>query len=57
MIAARDAAVMSPGTVDAAVLAPISVDDWTLDNLSERIEGLRQLYIDTLTNWPTSEEG
>ncbi|MBR9910841.1 MAG: HAD-IB family hydrolase [Gammaproteobacteria bacterium] len=52
MIAARDAAVMSPGTVDVTVLPPIAVTDWTLDNLSERIEGVRQLYIDTLNNWP-----
>ncbi|MDX1504587.1 MAG: HAD-IB family hydrolase [Spongiibacter sp.] len=54
MIAARDAAVMSPGTVDVAVLSPISVSDWTLDNLGEKIAEVRQLYIDTLTEWPTS---
>lgn len=53
MIAARDAAVMSPGTVDVAVLPPISVEDWTLDTLEQKINEVRQQYIDTLTNWPT----
>lgn len=52
MIAARDASVMSPGTVDVAVLPPISVSDWTLENISERIAEVRQLYIDTITDWP-----
>ena len=37
-----------------AVLPPISVADWTLDDLEPRIEGVRQLFIDTLRNWPDS---
>jgi putative phosphoserine phosphatase/1-acylglycerol-3-phosphate O-acyltransferase len=38
--------------VDVVVYPPISVEDWTLDNLPERIAGVRQLYLDTLTDWP-----
>jgi len=38
--------------VDVVVYPPISVEDWTLDNLAERIAGVRQLYLDTLTDWP-----
>lgn len=52
MIAARDAAVMSSGTVDVAVLPPISIKNWTLKNLEQNISEVRQLYIDTLTDWP-----
>ena len=55
-VAARDAAVLSPGTVDVAVLPPIDVGDWTLDDLAERIEEVRQLYIDTLNHWPNDDE-
>jgi putative phosphoserine phosphatase/1-acylglycerol-3-phosphate O-acyltransferase len=51
-IAARDASTMNPGTVDVAVLPPIPVDDWTLRDLRHRIEAIRQLYIDTLADWP-----
>jgi putative phosphoserine phosphatase/1-acylglycerol-3-phosphate O-acyltransferase len=38
--------------VDVAVFPPISVDDWTTENLSERIAEVRQLYLDTLKDWP-----
>ena len=31
---------------------PISLDDWTLDDLVDRIAEVRQLYVDTLENWP-----
>ena len=41
-----------PGKVDVVVFPPIAVDDWTLDNLSERIAEVRQLYLDTLRKWP-----
>lgn len=52
-IGARDASTMNPGTVDVAVFPAISVEDWTVDNLGEHIAGIRQLYLDTLANWPT----
>lgn len=52
-IAGRNATAVNPGEVDVAVLEPIPVDDWTLRNLSERIAEVRQLFIDTLADWPT----
>lgn len=55
VIAARDSSVFNPGTVDIVVYPPIPVDDWTHDNLSERIEEIRQLYLDTLIDWPHDE--
>ena len=53
VIAARDSNTFNPGTVDVAVYPPIPVDDWTTDNLDERIGEVRQLYLDTLAAWPT----
>ena len=41
LVAARKGNSLHPGTVDVAVLPPISVDDWTLDDLDDRIEGVR----------------
>jgi putative phosphoserine phosphatase/1-acylglycerol-3-phosphate O-acyltransferase len=37
------------------VFPPIPVDDWTSDNLEERIAEVRQLYLDTLKDWPHDE--
>ena len=37
-----------PTTIAVEVLTPIDVSDWTLDNLDEKIEGVRQLYLDIL---------
>ncbi|MFN8227246.1 MAG: HAD-IB family hydrolase/lysophospholipid acyltransferase family protein [Mycobacterium sp.] len=52
VIGSRDSSLMNPGTVDVAVFPPVSVADWTVDDLVERIAGIRQLYLDTLKNWP-----
>ena len=52
VIAARDSSTFHAGKVDVVVFPPISVEDWTLDDLSERIAEVRQLYLDTLRNWP-----
>ncbi|WP_139830513.1 HAD-IB family hydrolase/lysophospholipid acyltransferase family protein [Mycobacterium paraense] len=52
IVAARNSTVVNPGTVDIAVFPPISVRDWTVENLPERIAEVRQLYLDTLANWP-----
>ncbi len=51
-ISARDSSTLHPGTVDVVVYPPLPLDDWTLDNLTEKIAEVRQLYLDTLANWP-----
>ena len=38
--------------MDVVVYPPISVADWTVDDLSDRIAEVRQLYLDTLKDWP-----
>ncbi|MFM9035370.1 MAG: HAD-IB family hydrolase [Mycobacterium sp.] len=53
VISARDSSTLHPGTVDVVVYPPIPLDDWNLDNLSDRIAEVRQLYLDTLRDWPT----
>ena len=51
-VAGRNAAKLNPGTVDIAVLPPVSVEDWNLRNLRERMEQIRAAYVRTLTEWP-----
>ncbi len=55
VVAARDSITINPGTVDVAVFPPIPVDDWTVDTLADRIAEVRQLYLDTLADWPADE--
>lgn len=52
VIAARDSSTFNAGTVDVAVFPPIPTDDWTHDDLPDRIAEVRQLYLDTLLDWP-----
>ena len=52
VIADRNSSTFNPGSVDVAVFPPIPIDDWTTDNLSDRIAEVRQLYLDTLLDWP-----
>lgn len=51
-IGARSAAFMRPGTVDVAVLPPVPTATWTHEDLSARIQAVRQQFIDTLQHWP-----
>jgi putative phosphoserine phosphatase/1-acylglycerol-3-phosphate O-acyltransferase len=51
-VAGRDSHRLSAGTVDIAVLPPIDVTDWTVDDLPKRIDQVRELYVDTLASWP-----
>ena len=55
IVASRNSTTINPGTVDVAVFPPIPVDDWTLDTLPEHIAEVRQLYLDTLADWPMDE--
>nr|WP_206037876.1 HAD-IB family hydrolase [Rhodococcus sp. HNM0569] len=44
----RNSLIAHPGRVDVTVLEPIPTDDWTLDDLDERVEGVRELFVRTL---------
>ncbi len=51
-VAGRNTARLNPGTVDIAVLPPVSVAGWTRLNLRERIAQVRAAYLETLAEWP-----
>ncbi len=55
VIAARDSNTFNPGKVDVVVYPAIPIDDWTVENLPAKIAEVRQLYLDTLKNWPRDE--
>ncbi len=45
---------LSSGTVDIAVLKPISTKTWTPKNLGHQVEKVRNLYLETFARWPTN---
>lgn len=49
----RGAKVVNPGTVDVCVLPPIPTDDWRPEEIGEYAAEIRQLFVDTLEDWPT----
>jgi putative phosphoserine phosphatase/1-acylglycerol-3-phosphate O-acyltransferase len=51
-VAGRNATTLNPGTVDIAVLPPVSVADWTTGDLAMRIEQVRGAYLGLLADWP-----
>ena len=57
LVAGRNATTLHPGTVDIAVLPPVSVADWTVQNLRDKIEQIRGYYLDLLADWPATLDG
>jgi putative phosphoserine phosphatase/1-acylglycerol-3-phosphate O-acyltransferase len=51
-IMGRNDQTMRAGTVQVAVLPPISVVDWRMENLDRRVDEVRQMFVDTLDRWP-----
>jgi putative phosphoserine phosphatase / 1-acylglycerol-3-phosphate O-acyltransferase len=56
-VAGRNSTTLSPGTVDVAVLPPVSVADWTHANLRDKIEQVRGRYLELLADWPATLDG
>ncbi len=54
-IMAAHSMVLHAGTVDVAVLPPVRTDDWTRENLNEQVSKVRQMYLDTLADWPEQD--
>jgi putative phosphoserine phosphatase/1-acylglycerol-3-phosphate O-acyltransferase len=52
VLGSRNSAALRPGTVDVAVLPPVPTTDWTLENLPERIDAVREMFLATLADWP-----
>ncbi|MFE3442341.1 1-acylglycerol-3-phosphate O-acyltransferase [Nocardia sp. NPDC059180] len=48
----RDSMVVRPGVVDVAILDPIDVSGWDPVDMHDDVERVRQLFIDTLLDWP-----
>jgi putative phosphoserine phosphatase/1-acylglycerol-3-phosphate O-acyltransferase len=56
-VAGRNGTTLHPGTVDIAVLPPVSVADWTVADLPDKIEQVRGDYLKLLADWPAALDG
>ena len=53
----RNAKVAQEGTIEVVVHEPVPTANWTKGDLDEWVPRLRQLYIDTLDDWPGTVAG
>lgn len=51
-IMGRNDQTMRSGTLQVAVLPPVDVSGWKVEEMDARIAEVRQRYVDTLENWP-----
>jgi putative phosphoserine phosphatase/1-acylglycerol-3-phosphate O-acyltransferase len=53
----RNAKVAQEGTIEVVVHEPVPTANWTKADLDEWVPRMRQLYIDTLDDWPGIDAG
>jgi putative phosphoserine phosphatase/1-acylglycerol-3-phosphate O-acyltransferase len=53
----RNAKVAQEGTLEIVVHEPVPTADWTKADLDDWVPRMRQLYIDTLDDWPGTDAG
>ena len=44
---------ISSGELDVAVLPPVSTDGWTRDDIDHEVHRVREMYVNTLADWPS----
>ena len=54
-VGGRDAKLMRAGTVDIAVLPPVQTGGWSAKTMDKHVAEVRQMYLDTLENWPDGD--
>ena len=52
---ARGDQVLRAGTVQVAVLPPVSVQGWRVETLDRHVAAVRRLFLDTLADWPDGQ--
>jgi putative phosphoserine phosphatase / 1-acylglycerol-3-phosphate O-acyltransferase len=53
----RNAKVAQEGTIEVVVHEPLPTAGWSRDDINKWLPMMRQLYIDTLDDWPGAEAG
>jgi putative phosphoserine phosphatase / 1-acylglycerol-3-phosphate O-acyltransferase len=53
----RNAMIAHPGTIEVAVHQPLATAGWTREDIDTWLPRMRQLYVDTLDDWPGLRAG
>ena len=53
----KGASLVHPGTIDVYVHEPISTDAWSPETISGHAAHVRDIFVDTLKDWPGPERG
>jgi putative phosphoserine phosphatase/1-acylglycerol-3-phosphate O-acyltransferase len=53
----RNAKVAQEGTLEVVVHEPVPTADWSKADLDEWVPRMRELYVDTLDDWPGVDAG
>ena len=53
----RNAKVAQQGTIEVVVHEPLPTADWTKADLDSWVPRMRELYVDTLDDWPGAAAG
>jgi putative phosphoserine phosphatase / 1-acylglycerol-3-phosphate O-acyltransferase len=53
----RNAKVAQEGTIEVVVHEPVPTANWTKADLDDWVPRMRQLYVDTLDDWPGTQAG
>ena len=48
----RGSQTLSPGTIEVAVLPAVDTSEWTRATLDDKVDEVRQMFLDTLADWP-----
>lgn len=46
---------LKPGRIEVVVLPPVYPDSWDPKDLNKPVDEVRQMYVETLANWPTKQ--
>jgi putative phosphoserine phosphatase/1-acylglycerol-3-phosphate O-acyltransferase len=49
----RGSQTIRPGTVEVAVLDPVDTSDWSAETITDHVDEVRGMFLETLANWPT----
>lgn len=49
----RGAQTLRPGTVEVTVLPPVDTSSWTVETITDHVDDVRGMFLDTLADWPT----
>jgi putative phosphoserine phosphatase / 1-acylglycerol-3-phosphate O-acyltransferase len=52
----RGAQTLHQGTVEVVVKPPVATSGWERETINEHVEGVRNIFVETLENWPGDQQ-